>query len=513
MGATNHDDAASKLPAVLLVDDEQDIRDVIGISLIDMGYTVHCAENGAIALNLFTELQPEIVITDIKMPGMDGIALLRGIKRINPETQVIMITGHGDMNLAIESFKDEAVDFITKPVDIDSLEQALKRAQEKIRHRSERKQYTQNLERLLLEKMQCLARMHPAEASSPEDGFQHIIDQLPCYVAVIDRDYRVDRVNQPLQQDFNLAPGALCHRQLMRQPTACDNCPVAKTFADGQSHQVELDWTTPAHGKTGVVAWTTNLRDGVGRTDRVLLMAAAMKDMLDFKDNLTTLGLMLASVSHSIKGLLTGIDGGVYLLDAGLAKDDPARMKEGLAILKQMVGRLRDMVLDILFYVKDRELKTEPVDLNRFMTGVIEELAPSLRADGIAWRLDPAPAPCWVAIDRDAMHTAVVNLLENARDACKSVDERQSTIQLDIECRSDHGCFAVQDNGVGMDAETQAHLFDLFYSRKGAKGTGLGLYITRRIVTRHDGRIDISSTPGQGTRVSVRLPRHVEDEN
>ncbi|RLB90832.1 MAG: response regulator, partial [Deltaproteobacteria bacterium] len=118
--------------SILLVDDEEDIREVLEIALKDAGYRVLVAENGEKAFGIFKSKQPDIVITDIKMPVMDGIELLRQIKRENSETEVLMITGHGDMDLTIRSLKNEATDFITKPVNVDILEIAIEKAVEKI---------------------------------------------------------------------------------------------------------------------------------------------------------------------------------------------------------------------------------------------------------------------------------------------------------------------------------------------------------------------------------------------
>ena len=115
-------------PTLLLVDDEPDIREVLDIYLTELGYTVHTAENGEKALDVFHRTVPSIVLSDIKMPGMNGIELLRRIKQESPETEVIMITGHGDMDLAIDSLKFQATDFITKPISDFALTVALKRA-------------------------------------------------------------------------------------------------------------------------------------------------------------------------------------------------------------------------------------------------------------------------------------------------------------------------------------------------------------------------------------------------
>ena len=132
---------------ILLVDDEAGIRKVLGISLADLGYTVHAAEDAAAALKIIDAVRPSITLTDIKMPGMDGIELLKAIKGRYPDTEVIMLTGHGDMDLAIESLKFQATDFITKPISDDALIVALKRAGERIEMRRQLKAYTENLER------------------------------------------------------------------------------------------------------------------------------------------------------------------------------------------------------------------------------------------------------------------------------------------------------------------------------------------------------------------------------
>ncbi len=141
---------------LLLVDDEEGIRKILGISLADRGYEVYTAKDGNEALKLYKEKKPPIILTDIKMPGMDGIELLKAIKKENPDAEVIMITGHGDMDLAIQSLKFDATDFITKPIEDEILEIALKRAEEKISLKRQVKEYTENLERLVEERTKQL---------------------------------------------------------------------------------------------------------------------------------------------------------------------------------------------------------------------------------------------------------------------------------------------------------------------------------------------------------------------
>lgn len=164
---------------ILLVDDEEDIRDVLDISLTDIGYEVLTAENGEKALEIFRQEHPPIVLSDIKMPGMDGITLLQYIKQENPDTEVIMITGHGDMALAIKSLKAEATDFITKPFNEDALEIALKRARERISMRRQIREYTENLEHLVEEKTrQLLEAERLAAVGQTVAGLSHAIKNI-----------------------------------------------------------------------------------------------------------------------------------------------------------------------------------------------------------------------------------------------------------------------------------------------------------------------------------------------
>lgn len=165
--------------SLLLVDDEAGIRKVLGITLSDMGYHVFTAADAEEALAVFEREMPEIVLTDIKMPGRDGLTLLADIKRLNPETEVIMITGHGEMELAIRSLKLEATDFVTKPIRNEILEIALKRAEERITMRRQLRDYTENLERMVAEKAKKLvAAERMAAIGETVAGMSHTIKNI-----------------------------------------------------------------------------------------------------------------------------------------------------------------------------------------------------------------------------------------------------------------------------------------------------------------------------------------------
>ena len=366
---------------ILLVDDEKDIREIVNLALADMGYQVLEAEDGEKALRIFQKAQPPIVLTDIKMPNMDGIELLQKIKRENPETEVVMITGHGDMDLAIKSLKYEATDFITKPINVNVLEIALQRACDRIITRQKLKEYTESLERLIREKT-------------------------------------------------------------------------------------------------------------------------------ELQDHLSSLGLMISSISHGVKGLLTGLDGGMYILEQGFAKGNQGEIKEGWEVVKQMVERIRKMVLDILFYAKERDMRWERIDALSFAEEVAKVVEPKITSAGIEFEKHFDLKIGELEINAGYVHSALLNILDNAADACTRDNSKQKhQITFEVKQDKDHIIFDIADNGIGMDDETREKIFTPFFSLKGEKGTGLGLFISNKIIQQHCGEIIVRSKLGQGARFSVKIPK------
>jgi anti-anti-sigma factor len=116
---------------ILVIDDEKPTLMMFRLTLAALGHEVFTAENGQQGLEVFNRERPSIVLTDIKMPGMNGIEVLKRVKGIDPSVQVIVITGHGDMDLAIQALNLDAADFLNKPIQRHLLEQALKRALER----------------------------------------------------------------------------------------------------------------------------------------------------------------------------------------------------------------------------------------------------------------------------------------------------------------------------------------------------------------------------------------------
>ena len=217
---------------------------------------------------------------------------------------------------------------------------------------------------------------------------------------------------------------------------------------------------------------------------------------------------MIGSISHGIKGLVTSLEGGLYLVSSGLKKNDLSRMEEGCKAANETAGRIHKMVLNILYYAKKRELNRLAVEATEFATQVAGTLSSRFDENNIRLdcRFDENAGS--MTVDGDYLHAALVNILENASDACLK-DREKSTHQVTFSMagRKKDVVFTIADDGIGMDHGTREQVFSLFFSTKGRNGTGLGLFITNRIVKQHSGTISVTSTPGKGTEFVIRIPR------
>ena len=477
---------------VLIADDEEDIRDLLGLLLEDLGFEVIKAGDGNSAFSLFQQARPSIVLTDIKMPGMDGIQLLKRVKAEDPDAEVIMISGHGDLNLAIESLKYQAADFIIKPIDDALLTHALQKVQEKISLKHELRNYTENLENLVAEKSAKL---------------QHLFDEAPCYVTVQDRDLRITEANRRFKEDFGFAAGRTCFESYKHRQEACSDCPILKTFEDGQAHQAETVVTALNGEHYNTLIWTAPLTDSQGQVTHVIEMSTNITQIRQLQDHIASLGMMLGSMSHGIKGLLTALDGGVYRMESGLARGDLDEARSGWDMLRLRIERIRKMVLDVLYYTKSRELELTEVDLQAFVKDLAAIIKPKAEKEGIGFLLDSIGAEGTLEADAPALSSAMVNLLENALDACHmDRTKKDHTITFSAKRSGSRVVFEVTDNGLGMDQETRNNMFTLFFSSKGSRGTGLGLFVSNHVITQHHGHISVESEYGKGTHIQVELP-------
>jgi signal transduction histidine kinase len=260
--------------------------------------------------------------------------------------------------------------------------------------------------------------------------------------------------------------------------------------------------------RVNVLVYTTPIREVDGEIKSVMEMSTNITQIRQLQSQLTSLGLLIGSIAHGIRGLLNSLDGGIYLVNTGLEKDNQGRVRQGWEMVQRNIARIRSMVLDILYYAKDREPDWEPISASDAIEEVCGMMEVKAKERGVQFRRDVDHEAGDFEGDAKAIRSLLVNLLENSLDACR-VDKKKDSHHVIVQLNGhpDHVEFAIQDNGIGMDRETREKAFSLFFSSKGGGGTGLGLFISNKIALAHGGNINVESEVNNGTRIVVRIPR------
>jgi PAS domain S-box-containing protein len=341
-----------------------------------------------------------------------------------------------------------------------------------------------------------------------QERYHLLFEEVPCFISIQDRDLRIVEANRRFREDFGSFLGCRCYEIYKHRQEECIPCPVQQVFADGQIHHSEEVVTSKSGESRNVLVFAAPLHDGAGGIRHVMEMSADITPIRQLQSQLESMGLLISSISHGIKGLLTGLDGGIYLVSSALAKNNPERLNQGWEMVRRNVERIRSMVLNILYYAKDREPQRASIsasDLGREVLGIIEPKAREMKVE-LKQRLDLDVGN--LDADANGLRALLINLLENSLEACAADKKKPSHwTELGIAGDSAYVRFEVCDNGIGMDQETREKAFSLFFSSKGAKGTGLGLFIANNIARAHGGSIQVESEIGEGTRLIVKLPR------
>jgi signal transduction histidine kinase len=255
--------------------------------------------------------------------------------------------------------------------------------------------------------------------------------------------------------------------------------------------------------------------------------ALAVEDTSYYKalvqaERLAAVGQTIASLSHHIKNILQGVRGGSYLIELGLgdhfaaaAGAEPDKealqkavdtIRKGWAIVERNQERISSLVLDMLTFSKEREPDPRPSDLNQVVAEVVDLMAS--RAEELSveliWR--PARNMPTLLFDPEAIHRAVLNVVTNALDACDEKDDARVTVSAHYDDEAKLAQIVVEDNGAGIAPDDLEAIFTVFVSRKGGRGTGLGLPVTRKILEEHGGQVRVESTLGQGSTFTLDLP-------
>jgi len=506
--------------AIVLIDDEEDIREVMSIALADAGYNVRAAADGEAGLRMCLEAPPQIVITDIRMPGMDGLQVLERLKRQFPDIEVIVATAFGEMQLAIRALQLDASDFIPKPIGSENLFLALNRARERYTARRRLKDYTGLLEQEKAETSQQLAKTVAFQRNLIESSMDGILGVDEQQVVVI--------YNRSMEQLTGFARETVLNQ--MTLPQFFDPAEAARFQSELRSERFG--------GKNKLFLFETLLKTRSGRGIPVQASAAALMDdgretgLVGFfrdlqeirrlereladqarilhQDKMMSLGRLAASVVHEINNPLSGILNYIRLMARLLQQGDVAGERRGkfsryLDIAETETARCSQIVSNLLSFSRRSPEAFAPVDVAELLRRCILLSGHKLELSRIRLESGIPPGLPPVQGDFNQLQQCVINLIFNAIDAMP----QGGTLTLEAQ-PGDHAqtvSIRVKDTGPGIPPEHLPSLFEPFFTTKSeGHGLGLGLSTVYGIVERHHGRVAARNPDEGGALFEITLP-------
>lgn len=292
----------------------------------------------------------------------------------------------------------------------------------------------------------------------------------------------------------------------------------AKHLARGNSGQ---STPTPAEAAAGdvigIIYIDSSVRNYTYSPDQLRLLGAiglqagmAVQNAMLYQagiraERLAAIGETTAALSHSIKNILQALRGGADVVEMGLAGQNVPQASKGWVIVNRNLERIYSLTLNLLAYSRPRSAGAEPVETGKIVAEVVELVARSASEKGIMVVADTAEdqPPC--PADGEGVHQLLMNLVGNAIDAAPPGSGLVKVVSR-YDPTTDESVLEVSDNGPGIPPTMKKHLFELFHSTKGNRGTGLGLAVSRKIVEEHEGSITADSPATGGTVFTVRLP-------
>ena len=493
---------------VLLVDDNRDDRALVARGLASQHPGLEVVEVAdADGLTVALARAPELVITDYQLRFSDGLTLLRQIKSLWPHVPVIMYTGTGSEQLAVEAMKAGLYDYVLKkPGELSRLLAAVGRAVETARHRK--------------------------AAEDAEGRYRRLYDGVPIGLFRAAPDSSFLDCNQALVGMLGYpSREALLARRVV--DTFCDPSALETlvlrveregSIGDYEAERLRHDGSTlwarisvqAVRDANGAMVYYEGLVEDLTDRKRAEEALKVAEGRLLQAAKLEAVGRLAGGVAHDFNNLLGVIMGYADLMAKRLPAEDPLR--RNVQEISKAAERASGLTRQLLAFSRRQVLQPRVLDLHHTI-GEVESMLQRVIGEDVDLVTVLREGVGKVKADPGQLQQVLMNLAVNGRDAMPdggTLTIETANVDLSPAYAGSHlgvipgpyVLMAVSDTGMGMSAEVQAHIFEPFFTTKGPeKGTGLGLATVYGIIKQSGGNIWVYSEPGKGATFKVYLPR------
>ena len=505
---------------IVIIDDEEDILDILSLALKDDSYHVSVARDGASGLRVCEEKSPQIVITDIRMPVMDGLQVLETLKKSSPEIEVIVATAFGEIDIAIRALQLDASDFITKPINAKELHLAVNRAQERYLARRQLAEYTALLEKEKAETHQELIKTFAFQKNLIESSMDGILAHNERGEIAIFNKSLEDLLSYPkedvlhkmtlarfLTQDDESSLKHALESEKFGGPDRLNFYETSLLDRSGRKIPVQVSGARffSQDETEGFVFFFRDLREL-----RKLEYELSNQARILHQDKMMSMGRLAASVVHEINNPLSGILNYLRLMirivnRGPLAEQQREKFKGYLEIVENETDRCSRIVSNLLTFSRKSPVAFENVSVADLIDKCIILSHHKLELQKIGLEINIKPSIPSIEGDLNQLQQCIINLIFNAIDAMPGGGTLTLSAEYDPPEKSVR--IIIKDTGNGISEEDLPYIFEPFFTTKDeGYGVGLGLSTVYGIIERHKGIIKAESSPKKGSSFTIKLP-------
>jgi len=496
---------------ILVVDDDRSASAALELLLRAEGFSVATAPDGVAALVESKRKVPDVVVTDLHMPLMDGAELCRRLRAVQPEVPVIVVTASADSGSAIECLRAGADDYLSKPLEVDALLHRIERTLERRSSKAALERLTLQMrlinERLILS---CVREQENADgADNQRAQLNALLENLSEGVIIADGTGRIRMANRAAHAIWLGARGIADVHELNRivtlrvDGTLCpaDERPLTRALRGEVFAGYELGCIRADGEERRVVTSGTNVQ---GPDKAVALAIVIFSDVTELRLLERRRDEYVALISHDLRGPLNTIVMSAFLLKERNANLGDTPVIDRLARnAKRMSAMIAELLESTSLESEGVHLRTATYDLREIVSGIIDDLDDAGRRRVV---FEASDATTSVLVDASKIIRAITNLLTNAL----KYSPADTAVRVALGHDKDNVVLEIADHGIGIAPAHLPRLFERYYRAPTDKpfvGLGLGLYITGLIVTAHGGRIEVVSELGEGTTFRLSLPQ------